>query len=84
VGNNRVVGERLLDPVIAARILGEIKLAKASSHEVSIIINKAIVCVRQKNTEEAHKLLAEARSLAREDGVRDSRLYMLLVFIALQ
>ncbi len=82
--NDKVASDRLLPPAVGAKQLDEIKRTKASTHEVTLRLNKVVLLLKQKKMDEAKK---ELDDLARTDDaaqIRDERYAGIRAYIATQ
>jgi hypothetical protein len=80
--NNKLAEDRLLFASAAYKQMAEIKLAKSSTHEVTIRLNKVMLLLKQKNTEEAKKEMQELEKLCGgEINIKDERYFLLNAYI---
>lgn len=82
IANNKVAEDRFLVASAAYKQLAEIKLAKTSSHEITIKLNKTVQLLKQKKLEEAKKELSElVHQCGNEENIRDERFFLLKAYI---
>lgn len=82
--NNKIADDRLLLASNAYKQLSEIKIAKTSTHEITIKINKILLLLKQKNIEEAKKEQQEIIDNIGDDAnIKDERFFLITAYISL-
>ena len=76
-----MASDRLLPVNAALKQLLEIVITKSSTHEITIKLNKAIILIKQKQLDEAKKLLKEISGVDDIMKVKDERILELYAHI---